>query len=106
MRSKTTFPQEAAGDVQAIIEKYLATYDHKDDQEVWFGKIRQIADALGYAVKPKDFKKNPDQYKGHVGHVSTVIRVALMGRQQSPDVWEIQQILGEERTRARLSKFL
>ena len=100
------FPQEAAGDVQAIIEKYLATYDHKDDQEVWFGKIRQIADALGYAVKPKDFKKNPDQYKGHVGHVSTVIRVALMGRQQSPDVWEIQQILGEERTRARLSKFL
>ncbi len=100
------FPQEAAGDVPTIIEKYLATYDHKDDQEVWFGKIRQIADELGYAVKPKDFKKNPDQYKGHVGHVSTVIRVALMGRQQSPDVWEIQQILGEERTRARLSKFL
>ena len=87
------FPQEAAGDVQ-------------DDQEVWFGKIRQIADELGYAVKPKDFKKNPDQYKGHVGHVSTVIRVALMGRQQSPDVWEIQQILGEARTRTRLSKFL
>ena len=56
--------------------------------------------------KPKDFKKNPDQYKGHVGHVSTVIRVALMGRQQSPDVWEIQQILGEERTRARLAKFI
>ena len=86
----------------AYLEKIL----HKDDQEVWFGKIRQIADALGYAVKPKDFKKNPDQYKGHVGHVSTVIRVALMGRQQSPDVWEIQQILGEERIRARLSKFL
>ena len=92
--------------VPTIIEKYLATYDHKDDQEVWFGKIRQIADELGYAVKPKDFKKNPDQYKGHVGHVSTVIRVALMGRQQSPDVWEIQQILGEERTRARLAKFV
>ena len=86
----------------AYLEKIL----HKDNQEVWFGKIRQIADALGYAVKPKDFKKNPDQYKGHVGHVSTVIRVALMGRQQSPDVWEIQQILGEARTRARLSKFL
>lgn len=100
-----TFPPETDGDVQAIIKKYLAIYEHKGDQEVWFGKIRQIADALGYAVKPKDFKKNPDQYKGHVGHVSTVIRVALMGRQQSPDVWEIQQILGEARTRARLSKF-
>lgn len=101
-----TFPPETDGDVPTIIKKYLAIYEHKGDQEVWFGKIRQIADALGYAVKPKDFKKNPDQYKGHVGHVSTVIRVALMGRQQSPDVWEIQHILGEERTRARLSKFL
>ena len=100
------FPQEAAGDVSVILSKYLETYDHADDQEAWFGKIREITAELGYAVKPKDFKKNPDQYKGHVGHVSTVIRVALMGRQQSPDVWEIQQILGEERTRARLSKFL
>ena len=100
------FPKEAADDVKVIIEKYLASYDHNDNQETWFSKIRQITDELGYAVKPKDFKKNPDQYKGHVGHVSTVIRVALMGRQQSPDVWEIQQILGEERTRARLAKFV
>ena len=100
------FPQEAAGDVSVILSKYLETYNHADDQEAWFGKIREITAELGYAVKPKDFKKNPDQYKGHVGHVSTVIRVALMGRQQSPDVWEIQQILGEERTRARLAKFI
>ena len=100
------FPQEASGDVPVILSKYLETYNHADDQEAWFGKIREITAELGYAVKPKDFKKNPDQYKGHVGHVSTVIRVALMGRQQSPDVWEIQQILGEERTRARLAKFI
>ena len=100
------FPQEAAGDVPVILSKYLETYNHADDQETWFGKIREITAELGYAVKPKDFKKNPDQYKGHVGHVSTVIRVALMGRQQSPDVWEIQQILGEERTRARLARFI
>ena len=98
-------PAEAAADVPVIITKYLETYDHADDQTQWFEKIRQITEELGYAVKPKDFKKNPDQYKGHVGHVSTAVRVALMGRQQSPDVWEIQQILGEERTRARLAKF-
>ena len=103
-----SFPAEveAAGDTAAILTKYLETYDHSDDQETWFNKIRTITEELGYAVKPKDFKKNPDQYKGHVGHVSTVIRVALMGRQQSPDVWEIQQILGEERTRERLQKFI
>ena len=102
------FPAEVeeAGDTAAILTKYLETYDHSDDQETWFNKIRTITEELGYAVKPKDFKKNPDQYKGHVGHVSTVIRVALMGRQQSPDVWEIQQILGEERTRERLKKFI
>ena len=103
-----SFPAEveAAGDTAAILTKYLETYDHSDDQETWFNKIRTITEELGYAVKPKDFKKNPEQYKGHVGHVSTVIRVALMGRQQSPDVWEIQQILGEKRTRERLQKYL
>lgn len=99
-------PAEASSDASEIISKYLATYDHSDDQSQWFEKIRQIAGEMGYALKPKDFKKNPDQFKGHVGHVSTVIRVALMGRQQSPDVWEIQQILGEERTRARLEAFV
>ena len=46
------------------------------------------------------------EYKGHVGHVSTVIRIALMGRAQSPDVWEIQQIMGEERTRSRIGRLL
>ncbi|MBQ4649711.1 MAG: glutamate--tRNA ligase [Firmicutes bacterium] len=105
-RIEDEMPAEAAADVATIIAKYLETYDHSDDQTQWFEKIRQITEELGYAVKPKDFKKNPDQYKGHVGHVSTVVRVALMGRQQSPDVWEIQQILSEDRTRARLAKFL
>ena len=100
------FPAEAAADASAILKAYLDSYDHSDDQSQWFDKIRQIGTDLGYAAKPKDFKKNPDQYKGHVGHVSTVIRIALMGRQQSPDVWEIQQILGEERTRARIGKFI
>ena len=61
---------------------------------------------MGYAAKPKDFKKNPDDYKGHVGHVSTVIRIALMGRSQSPDIWEIQQILGEERTKERIGALI
>ena len=100
-------PEEVikAGDVKTIIEKYLATYNHNDDQETWFNKIRDITEELGYATRPKDYKKDPDSYKGHVGHVSTVIRVALMGRQQSPDIWEIQQIMGEEKVKARLMSF-
>lgn len=98
------FPQDVPSeDIPLILEKYLATYDHSDDQSQWFDKIRDIATELGYAAKPKDFKKEPDKYKGHVGHVSTVIRVALMGRTQSPDVHTIQQIMGEALTRSRIS---
>lgn len=100
------FPAEAAEDSKVIISKYLENYDHNDNQEEWFNKIRDMATELGYAAKPKDFKKHPEEYKGHVGHVSTVIRIALMGRQQSPDVWEIQQILGEEKVKERLNKFI
>ena len=93
-------------DAKTILEKYLASYDHADDQSVWFDKIRNIGEELGYAAKPKDYKKDPDSYKGHVGHVSTAIRIALMGRAQSPDVWTIQQIMGEDMTRARIEKAL
>lgn len=102
---ESEMPEEAKDDAKTIIAKYLESYNHTDDQETWFAKIRDIAEELGYAAKPKDFKKNPDQYKGHVGHVSTVIRIAVMGREQSPDVWEIQQILGEEVTKKRLEAF-
>ena len=59
---------------------------------------------MGYAVKPKDYKKNPDQYKGHVGHLSNCIRIALTGRSNSPDLWTIQQIMGKEQVFARLDK--
>ena len=96
------YPEEAAADAKVILEKYMASYNHADDNEAWFGKVRDIAEELGYAGKPKDYKKNPDDFKGHVGHVSTVIRIALMGRAQSPDVWTIQQIMGEEKVRERI----
>ena len=93
-------------DAKEILKRYLETYDHSDDQSQWFEKIRTITADLGYAVKPKDYKKHPDEYKGSVAHVSTVVRLAVMGRSQSPDVWSIQQILGEDRVRARISELI
>jgi glutamyl-tRNA synthetase len=92
-----------AEDVPALLAGYLGSYDHDDDRSAWFERVRALAEANGYAAKPKDFKKSPELYKGHVGDVSAVIRVALTGRRSSPDLWEIQRILGEERTRARIS---
>lgn len=100
------YPEEAEDDIAVILSDYLSTYDHNDDQSQWFEKIREIASSNGYAAKPKDYKKNPDDYKGYVGHVSTVIRIALMGRAQSPDVWTIQQIMGEDKVRERISSEL
>ena len=93
-------------DAKEILSRYLDTYDHSDDQSAWFEKIRTITADLGYAVKPKDYKKHPEEYKGSVAHVSTVIRIAVMGRSQSPDVWSIQQILGEDKGRSRLSQLI
>lgn len=93
-------------DEKLILSKYLESYNHADGQDEWFEKIRIIADELGYARKPKDYKKNPDQFKGHVGDVSTVIRLAIVGRSQSPDIHEIQQILGNAATIARIEKRL
>ncbi len=100
------YPAEAAADAREILKKYLESYNHGDDNVQWFSKIREIAVELGYAAKPKEYKKNPDAYKGHVGHVSTVIRIALTGRAQSPDIWSIQQIMGEAAVRQRIEKAL
>lgn len=91
-------------DRKEILQKYLKTYDHSDDQSTWFSKIRTIGEEMGYAPQPKLYKKNPELYKGHVGDVSGVIRIAITGRSNSPDVWCIQQVLGEKRTVERIKK--
>ncbi len=91
-------------EAEKILFSYLETYNYTDDQSQWFDKIRTIAVDNGFAAKPKDYKKNPEQYKGHVGDVCTVIRIALVGRAISPDIWEIQQIMGEDAVRRRIQK--
>jgi glutamyl-tRNA synthetase len=93
-------------DARNILTAYTDGYNHTDDRETWYGKIRGIATSLGYAAKPKNFKKEPDKYKGHVGDVSAVIRRAVVGRATSPDLYEIQQILGEDKTRSRIQRRL
>ena len=90
-------------EARILLEGYLTGYDYKDERERWFEKIRELAVSHGYAAKPKDYKNEPEKYKGHVGDVSTVIRRALTGRCNAPDIYEIEHILGEERVRSRLA---
>lgn len=85
--------------VQLYIEKY---YDEKDDKQMWFDKIKELAGELGYAKEVKEFKANPEMYKAHVGDVSTVLRIALTGRTNTPDMYEIMQVLGKESVEKRM----
>ena len=105
LKMEDSFPENVSPEDRAeIIDRYLAGYNHGDDNSEWFAKIREITGDMGYAVKPKDFKKNPDMYKGSITDVSNVIRVGLTGRTNSPDLWEICHIIGESAMRSRLEK--
>ncbi|MDR0468546.1 MAG: glutamate--tRNA ligase [Peptococcaceae bacterium] len=98
-----TYPEQIpAGLAVDILEDYLAGYRFDDDNAAWFEKVRDLGVKHGFAAKPKDFKQHPEQYIGHVGDVSSLLRVALSGRRNSPDLWEIQQIMGEERSSRRI----
>ena len=84
-------------DVDKILNLYMEKYyDENDDKQQWFDKIKELAGELGYAKEVKEYKANPDSYKAHVGDVSTVLRVALTGRTNTPDMYEIMQVLGKE----------
>lgn len=105
LKQENAFPENVSDeDKIEIINKYLAGYSHADDNSEWFQKIRDIAGGMNYAIKPKDYKKNPEMYKGSITDVSNVIRVALTGRTNSPDLWEICHIIGEDAMRRRLEK--
>ena len=97
------FPENvSAEDKREILSRYSVLYDACDDQETWFGKVTELSEQLGFAPKTKLYKKNPEAYKGHVGNESMVLRVAVTGRRNSPDLYEIMKILGADKVRERL----
>ena len=88
--------------IEKILSQYMERYyDEKDDKQTWFDKIKELAGSLGYAKEVKEYKANPEAYPGHVGDVSTVLRVALTRRTNTPDMYEIMQVLGKERIEKR-----
>lgn len=82
------------------VEKY---FDVNDDKQTWFDKMKDLAEEVGFAREVKEFKANPENWPGHVGDISTVIRVTLTGRQNTPDLYEIMQVLGKDTVVDRLS---
>ena len=108
MNSNIEYPYQVINDksdIDTILKLYLENYyNENDDKQTWFDKIKELAGNLGYASEVKEFKANPGMYKAHVGDVSTVLRVALTGRTNTPDMYEIMQVLGKESIINRFEK--
>ena len=92
----------AASVIREVLTRFLACYDPQDDMNVWFDKIKKIAEALGFASDMKAYRTSPESFRGSVADVSSFIRVAVTGKQNAPDLYTVMQILGETRTRERI----
>ena len=91
-------------DIKKILKLYIEKYyDANDDKQTWFNKIKELAGEMGYAKEVMEFKANQGVYKAHVGDVSTVIRIALTKRTNTPDMYEIMKVLGKDRVISRLN---
>lgn len=91
-------------EIKNILDTYMSKYIELSDKEAWFNNIKLMCDELGYASNMKEYKKNPDNFKGNVADVSTVLRVALTSKSMTPDLFEIMNLMGIERIKERYSK--
>ena len=90
--------------IRSALEKFLERFDFQDDATVWFDKVKEITQELGFTTDMKAYKQNPDAFPGTVADVSTFLRLAVTGKTNSPDLYTVMQILGYERTVARIRK--
>jgi len=89
--------------ISGALKKFLETYDFSDDMNLWFEKVKKIADEMGFASDMKAYKASPESYKGNVADISSFIRVAVTGKRSSPDMYEVMQILGNDTVVSRIN---
>ena len=90
-------------DALAFLEAYKNVYTPADDRQAWFDRIKEIAPTIGFAAETKQYKAEPEAYKGHAGDLSTVLRIAITGRRNTPDLCSIMQVLGKEECTRRIN---
>ena len=90
--------------VKTVLEGFKAVYDYADDCSAWFEKVKSVAAANGFATDMKAYKADPTAFPGNVSDVAEMLRIATTGLSNTPDLWTIMQILGAEKTLARLDK--
>ena len=90
-------------EIKKILNTYIDKYYDVSDKEIWFNNIKALTDELGYCSNMKEYKENPDKYKGNVADISTVLRVAITSKNMTPDLYEIMRLLGKERILNRIN---
>ena len=85
-----------------VLNKYIEIYNIEDTQDEWYQKVQQLAEENGYAKSTKEYKENPNNYKGHIGTICEMIRHAVTGRKQTPNLYDILKILGGEEIKKRI----
>ena len=104
--SEFDFDKINGEEAKKVINEYIKSYDENADKQAWFDTMKDVAEKCGYAREVKEYKAEPEKWPGHVGDISTVIRVTLTGRRNTPDLYEIMQVLGKEEVIKRLENFI
>ncbi len=94
----------APADAAAFLTAYREVYSENDDKQAWFDRIKQVAPTIGFAAETKEYKANPDAFKGSAGDLSTVLRIAVTGRRNTPDLCSIMQVLGRDEALRRIDR--
>ena len=106
-RIEDAYPEKFTPElIRTALSAFLTTYNPADEQSVWFEKIKAVADSLGFASDMKAYRTAPEQYSGNVADVSMFLRIAVTGKQNSPDMYEVMRVLGAERVRARIAAMI
>ena len=93
-------------DIKKALSDFIESYDEKDDMNTWFDKIKVIASSMGYAADMKEYKANPEAFKGNVADVSMFNRVAVTGKMNAPDLYTVMQILGKDKVAGRIAAMI
>lgn len=92
--------EEVRNVLKTYFDKY---YDASFDKDTWFNKMKEAAEEMGYCANMKEYKLNPDNYKGSIADFSMIIRVALTTKTTTPDLYEIMKLLGTDRIKERIA---
>ena len=91
-------------EIKMILNDYINNYyEVEDDKDIWFNKMKEVAEKYGYAGSMKEYKENPQKYKGNITDIATVIRVGVTTSSMTPDLYEILKILGKEELKVRIN---